>query len=174
MMGGIVLRLPPGFLVCTHPRATQIAMLDFYEDYLEGKIIADVPPSVRTPQHIAEKTLLLQLLVRREEETSFDPTSRELVKGRSARVTIRILDASPSSCLTRRLQRAGIQNAFCFVALVFSYCVQQPWREMTSRPHRHPVLLRLVTFCSIKRELWFMEWLRALSKLFSRQVCHAR
>ena len=32
------------------------------------------------PQHIAENTLLLQLLERREEETASDPLSRELVK----------------------------------------------------------------------------------------------
>ena len=29
MMGGIVLPSPPGFLVCTHPRATRNVMLDF-------------------------------------------------------------------------------------------------------------------------------------------------
>ena len=56
-------------------------MLDFYGDYFEGKIIAVVPPSVRMPQHIAEKTLLLQLLKSREGATAFDPLSRELVKG---------------------------------------------------------------------------------------------
>ena len=56
-------------------------MFDFFEDYLEGKVIAVVPPSVRMPQHIAEKTLLLQLLERREGETASDPLSRELVKG---------------------------------------------------------------------------------------------
>ena len=52
-------------------------MLDCFEDYFEGKVIAVVPPSIRMPQHIAEKTLLLQLLVRRDEKTFFDPTSRE-------------------------------------------------------------------------------------------------
>ena len=62
VMGGIVRPSPPGFLVCTHPRATRVAMLDFSEDYLEGKVIAVAPPSVRMPQHIAEKTMLLQLL----------------------------------------------------------------------------------------------------------------
>ena len=55
-------------------------MFDFFEDYLEGKVIAVVPPSVRMPQHIAEKTLLLQLLERREGETASDLLSRELVK----------------------------------------------------------------------------------------------
>ena len=68
-------------LVCTHLRATRFAMFDFFEDYLEGKVIAVVPLSVRMPQHIAEKTLLLQLLERREGETASDPLSRELVKG---------------------------------------------------------------------------------------------
>ncbi|CAI5717700.1 unnamed protein product [Peronospora effusa] len=81
LMGGIVLPSPPGFLVCTHPRATRVAMLDLFEEYLEGKVIALVPPSVRMPQHIAEKTLLLQLLERREGETTSDPLSRELVNG---------------------------------------------------------------------------------------------
>ena len=41
-------------------------MLDFFKGYFEGKIIAVVPPSVRMPQHIAEKMLLLQLLKRFE------------------------------------------------------------------------------------------------------------
>ena len=81
MMSGIALPSPPGFLVCTQPRATRVAMLDFLEDYLEGKVLAVVPPSVRMTQHIAEKTLLLQLLERREGETASDPLSRQLVKG---------------------------------------------------------------------------------------------
>ena len=66
MMGAIMLQSPPGFLVCTHPRATRVVMLDFFEEYLEGKVIAIVPPYVRMPQYIAEKTLLLQLLERSE------------------------------------------------------------------------------------------------------------
>ena len=76
MMGSIVLPSLPHFLVCTHPQATRVAMFDFFEAYLEGQVVAFVPPYVRMPHHIAEKTLLLKLLERRE-----DALSRELVKG---------------------------------------------------------------------------------------------
>ena len=55
-------------------------MLDFFEAYLEGKVIAIVPLYVRIPQYIAEKTLLLQLLGR-SEGSEPDFISRELVKG---------------------------------------------------------------------------------------------
>ena len=65
-MGGLVLSSPPGFLVCTHLRATRVAMLDFFEAYLEEKIIAIVPPYLRMPKYNAEKTLLFKLLERSE------------------------------------------------------------------------------------------------------------
>ena len=77
--GSIVYPYPPGFRVCTHPRATRVVMLDFFEAYVEG--IAIVPPYVHMNQYIAEKTLLLQLLERQEGETGPDVMSRELVKG---------------------------------------------------------------------------------------------
>ena len=79
--GGIVFPSPPKFLLCTHPRATRVVMLDFFEAYLEGKVIATVPTYVRMPQYIAEKTLLLQFSKRTEGETEPDVMSRELVKG---------------------------------------------------------------------------------------------
>ena len=47
-------------------------MLDFFEAFLEGKVIAFVPPFLRMPKYIAEKTLLLQLLERSEGETDPD------------------------------------------------------------------------------------------------------
>ena len=72
---------PPGVLVCTQPRATQVVMLVFFEAYLEGKVIAIAPSYVRMPQQIAEKTLLLQLLEQKEGETEPGVISRELVKG---------------------------------------------------------------------------------------------
>ena len=56
-------------------------MLDFFKKYLEGKVIAVVPPFVRMTQHIAEKTLLLQLLERCEMDTASDTLSWDLVKG---------------------------------------------------------------------------------------------
>ena len=77
--GGIVLPSPPGFLVCTHPRDTLVAMLNFFEAYLEGKVIAIATPYVRMPQYIADKTLLLQLLELQEGGTKPDVMSRELV-----------------------------------------------------------------------------------------------
>ena len=80
MMGSIVLPSLPHFLVCTHPQATRVAIY-FFEAYLKGKVVSFVPPYVRTLQHIAEKTLLLQLLERREGDTELDALSREPVKG---------------------------------------------------------------------------------------------
>ena len=53
----------------------------FYEKYFEDNVISVVSPSVRMPQHIAEKTLLLKLLERREGETASDTLSQEIVKG---------------------------------------------------------------------------------------------
>ena len=67
--------------ISLHREPREFQCLTFFEDYLEGKVIAVVSPSVRMPQHIVEKTLLLQLLERREGETASDPLSRELVKG---------------------------------------------------------------------------------------------
>uniref|UniRef100_A0AAV1U502 Uncharacterized protein n=1 Tax=Peronospora matthiolae TaxID=2874970 RepID=A0AAV1U502_9STRA len=81
MMGSLVLSSPPGFLVCTHPRATRVVMLAFFEAYLEGEIIAIVPPYLRMLKYIAEKTLLLQLLEHSEDKTNPDVLSRELVEG---------------------------------------------------------------------------------------------
>ena len=48
-MGRIVLSSPPKILTCPHPRAVRVAMLDFCEEYLEGKVIAVVFPSARMP-----------------------------------------------------------------------------------------------------------------------------
>ena len=79
LMGAIVLPSPPGFLACTHPRATRVAMLDYLETYLEGRLIAVVPPYVRMPLHIAEITLLLQLLERREGVLTDDSLVRDLI-----------------------------------------------------------------------------------------------
>uniref|UniRef100_M4BUP7 Uncharacterized protein n=1 Tax=Hyaloperonospora arabidopsidis (strain Emoy2) TaxID=559515 RepID=M4BUP7_HYAAE len=80
LMGAIVLPSPPGFLACTHPRATRVAMLDYLETYLEGRLIAVVPPYVWMPPHIAETTLLLQLLERREGVLTDDSLVRDLIK----------------------------------------------------------------------------------------------
>ena len=44
MMGGIMLSSPSGFLVCMHTRTIRKVVLDFSEAYLEGKVIAIVPP----------------------------------------------------------------------------------------------------------------------------------
>uniref|UniRef100_M4C4A7 Uncharacterized protein n=1 Tax=Hyaloperonospora arabidopsidis (strain Emoy2) TaxID=559515 RepID=M4C4A7_HYAAE len=80
LMGTIVLPSPPGFLACTHPRATRVAMLDYPETYLEGRLIAVVLPYVRMPPHIAETTLLLQILERRERGLTDDSLVRHLIK----------------------------------------------------------------------------------------------
>ena len=73
------LRRRPDFCLYA-PESHASCNTDFFEDYLEGKIIAVVPPSIRMPQHIADKTLLLQLLGRREGETASDSLIRELMK----------------------------------------------------------------------------------------------
>uniref|UniRef100_M4C496 Uncharacterized protein n=1 Tax=Hyaloperonospora arabidopsidis (strain Emoy2) TaxID=559515 RepID=M4C496_HYAAE len=80
LMGAIVLPSPLGFLACTHPWATRVAMLDYLETYLEGRLIAVVPLYVRMPPRIAETTLLLQLLERREGVLTDDSLVRELIK----------------------------------------------------------------------------------------------
>ena len=94
LMGVIVHLLPPGFLTCTHPWATRVAMLDYLETYLEGRLIAVVPPYVWMPPHIAETTLLLQLLERREGVLTDDSLVRDLIK---------IVKRTSYDSLTRRL-----------------------------------------------------------------------
>uniref|UniRef100_K3WJL1 Uncharacterized protein n=1 Tax=Globisporangium ultimum (strain ATCC 200006 / CBS 805.95 / DAOM BR144) TaxID=431595 RepID=K3WJL1_GLOUD len=62
-MGALVLDAPPAFLVCTHTFAQRVAFLNFFEAHLEGVIAAVIPPHVRMPKHVAEKTLLAQLAI---------------------------------------------------------------------------------------------------------------
>ena len=40
----------------------RVAMLDFFETYLEGSVVAIISTKVRMPRFITKKTLLLQLL----------------------------------------------------------------------------------------------------------------
>ena len=80
MIGAIVLLSPPRFLVCTHPQPTRVALFNFFEIYLERQAVAFLPPYVRMPHHIAENTLLAQLLEFREGDMYPDLLSRELVK----------------------------------------------------------------------------------------------
>lgn len=61
-MGGLVLDVPPAFLVATHTRAERIVYLHYFEAYLEGTLVAMVPPAIRFPAHIAETTLLAALV----------------------------------------------------------------------------------------------------------------
>ncbi|KAF1322649.1 hypothetical protein FI667_g11031, partial [Globisporangium splendens] len=69
IMGALVLDAPPAFLVCTHRLTHRVAFLDFFETYLEGELVAIVPPQVRMPKHVAERTLLAQLAVAEKENT---------------------------------------------------------------------------------------------------------
>uniref|UniRef100_M4BSP5 Uncharacterized protein n=1 Tax=Hyaloperonospora arabidopsidis (strain Emoy2) TaxID=559515 RepID=M4BSP5_HYAAE len=55
-------------------------MLEYYEAYLEGNVVAIVPSSIQIPQHIAEKILLLQLLERREDQTAVEDLVCNLFK----------------------------------------------------------------------------------------------
>ena len=56
-------------------------MPDFFLAYLEGKVFAVLPPYVRMPQNIAEKTMLTQLLKPRMEEQAPDSMIQEPFKG---------------------------------------------------------------------------------------------
>ena len=127
MMGGIMLQSPPRFLVCTDPRATRVVMIDFFEAYLEGKVIAIVPPYVRVPQFIAEKTLLLQLLERSEGKMESDVMSRELVKGAKRTSYDADTRRMSSLCRIKWLQRGGMQRRLSFAASVFSCCGLLLW-----------------------------------------------
>jgi len=70
IMGALVLDAPPAFLVCTHSLSHRVAFLDFFETYLEGMLVAIIPPHVRMPKHVAERTLLAQLAVSEKENTT--------------------------------------------------------------------------------------------------------
>ena len=62
---GIVLLSPPEFCSKRTREPRGNGMLDFLKNTSKARAIEVVPPSVHMPQHIAEKTLLLQLLERR-------------------------------------------------------------------------------------------------------------
>ncbi|KAF1326560.1 hypothetical protein FI667_g8403, partial [Globisporangium splendens] len=62
IMGALVLDAPPAFLACTHTFLQRMAYVKFFEDCLEGTVVAVVPPRILIPEHIAEKTILMQLL----------------------------------------------------------------------------------------------------------------
>ncbi|KAF1330991.1 reverse transcriptase, partial [Globisporangium splendens] len=62
IMGALVLDAPPAFLACTHTFLQRMAYVKFFEDCLEGTVVAVVPPRILMPEHIAEKTILMQLL----------------------------------------------------------------------------------------------------------------
>ncbi|KAF1314473.1 hypothetical protein FI667_g16662, partial [Globisporangium splendens] len=62
-MGAIQLEAPPSFLVCTHTLAQRAAFLSFFETHLEGTLVATIPPLVKMPEYLAEKTLLAQLVM---------------------------------------------------------------------------------------------------------------
>ena len=79
MMGALYSSLCVDFW-SARPRTTRVVMLDFFEAYLEGKVIAIVPPYVRM--------LLIQILERSAGQTESDVMSRELVKGARGPVTM--------------------------------------------------------------------------------------
>ncbi|KAF1328525.1 reverse transcriptase, partial [Globisporangium splendens] len=62
IMGALVLDAPPAFLACTHTFLQRMAYVKFFEDCLEGTVVAVVPPRILMPEHISEKTILMQLL----------------------------------------------------------------------------------------------------------------
>ncbi|KAF1333740.1 reverse transcriptase, partial [Globisporangium splendens] len=62
IMGALVLDAPPAFLACTHTFLQRMGYVKFFEDCLEGTVVAVVPPRISMPEHIAEKTILMQLL----------------------------------------------------------------------------------------------------------------
>ena len=79
MMVGIILLPPPTLSWCVHSLGERRFRCSNFYAYLEKKVIAVVPPFVRIPQQIAEKTLLLQLLERREGDKAPDHMSRKIV-----------------------------------------------------------------------------------------------
>ena len=81
MMRSIILLSTLMFLIFTHLRVKRVAILDFFASYLEGTVIAHVPPYVLMSHNIDEKMLLLQLLNRREGAKILNPMSRAVVKG---------------------------------------------------------------------------------------------
>ncbi|KAF1319012.1 hypothetical protein FI667_g13391, partial [Globisporangium splendens] len=62
IMGVLILDAPPAFLACTHTFVQRITYVKFFEDYLEGTVVAVVPPHLLMQEHVAEKTILMQLL----------------------------------------------------------------------------------------------------------------
>ena len=79
MMGALYSSPRPG-LCLPLTRGYAGWMLDFFETYLEGKVIEIFHIYVRMPQYIAQKTSLRQIFKGRERETDPDVMSRELAK----------------------------------------------------------------------------------------------
>ena len=63
-------------------------MLDFFEDYLEGKIIAVVPPSVRMPQNIARKNAVVTTVGTSRRGDGFRSTNPGTSEGGEAHVLL--------------------------------------------------------------------------------------
>uniref|UniRef100_K3WHA8 Uncharacterized protein n=1 Tax=Globisporangium ultimum (strain ATCC 200006 / CBS 805.95 / DAOM BR144) TaxID=431595 RepID=K3WHA8_GLOUD len=80
MMDALVLDSSPAFLVCTHTRIQRLASLDYFETYLEGLLIATVPPIVRMPEHLAERTLLAQMVSSEKDNTPGHALTCSLVR----------------------------------------------------------------------------------------------
>ncbi|TDH72030.1 hypothetical protein CCR75_004872 [Bremia lactucae] len=148
MMSGIVLSSPPEFLVCTHPLATRVVMLDFLETYLKGKVLAIVPPYVRMPNYIAEKTLLLQLLERSEGETDPDVLSQELVKG--AKRTSYDADTRHLTFILPDQAAASSWHAMSilFAGSAFNFCFPIFEGAKTLLLPRYQQRQQVVTFCT--------------------------
>uniref|UniRef100_K3WR04 Uncharacterized protein n=1 Tax=Globisporangium ultimum (strain ATCC 200006 / CBS 805.95 / DAOM BR144) TaxID=431595 RepID=K3WR04_GLOUD len=62
IMGVLTLDAPPAFLACTHTFIQRVTYVKIFEDYLEGTVVAVVPPNLLMQEHVAEKTILMQLL----------------------------------------------------------------------------------------------------------------
>ncbi|CEG44448.1 uncharacterized protein PHALS_00813 [Plasmopara halstedii] len=86
--GTLVLEDPPVFIQATHSEAMKASFLQFFEQNLQGRLVATIPPEVFIANHTAETTLLIEL------RKAFD--LGHIKVGELARTSIR-MDYNPHS-----------------------------------------------------------------------------
>ncbi|KAF1318321.1 reverse transcriptase, partial [Globisporangium splendens] len=99
-MGALTLADPPLFLACTHTKPQRVVFLEYFETHLEGILVATVPPIVKMPDFVAEKTLLAQfVLAEKKGSNGYETTCKLLRQVKRAsynketrRVTFVVLD----------------------------------------------------------------------------------
>ncbi|KAL7680430.1 hypothetical protein Plhal304r1_c066g0154371 [Plasmopara halstedii] len=71
--GTLVLEEPPGFIQATHSKAMRASFLQFFEQNLQGRLAATIPPEVFIANHTAETTLLIELRMATSNLKLIDP-----------------------------------------------------------------------------------------------------